>query len=75
MPLRAAEGPLFGVLRPYRDRTGTSASGRLDPFAAPSANVSYLRPADGQCRRLADVPEAGRAHRRPQAERYNFKIE
>jgi hypothetical protein len=34
---------LFCVLRLYRDRPGTRASGRLDPFAAPSSNDCSLR--------------------------------
>jgi len=53
----APERPLFGVLRPYRDRPGTRASGRFDPFAAPSANTRFLRTPDGRSRRESVISD------------------
>jgi hypothetical protein len=46
-------------LNPKLDEHGTSAQGRFDPFAKPSANDRYLRSPDGWSRRKPDIADRG----------------
>ena len=58
-PVRRAlcERPVFAHCFPCWDLTGMPASGRFEPFAAPSGNDRYSRTPDGPARCIADATD------------------